>query len=187
MGKTGLEEAGRTTFSGRRTGGPAALWRRAGGLLLGSMLLSGPALAQRYVLPTGEYMDTAQRRNNQCPAVRPYYYSVNGKYPRSSATLRSEVQAFLRQRAAPGAGSGYVTFRFVVDCAGQPDTRVQVLQTDAQYRPHHFAPAYVAELYAFVRTLRDWRVGKHPNGTAVSYTALITFKITDGEVVAVLP
>lgn len=156
--------------------------------LLGGLLLGSPALAQRYVLPTGEYMDTAQRRTAGCPAVRPYYYAVNGKYPRSPATLLAEVRAFLRQRAAVGAGSGYVTFRFVVDCTGQPDTRVQVLQTDAQYRPHHFAPAYVAELYGFLRTLRDWRVATWPkDGTVVSYTALLTFKLTDGQVVAVLP
>ncbi|RAK65101.1 hypothetical protein DLM85_16285 [Hymenobacter edaphi] len=158
------------------------------GLLAGGALLSLPALGQRVTTPQGEYMDTTRRLNPKCPGVYPYYYSVKLKYPRSSATLRAEAQAFLRARGGHYAGSGYITFRFVVDCEGRPLPRTQVLQTDAAYQPAHFAPRLVEELYAFVGTLREWPRAKRPgSGEAVNYIALVSFKLTDGQVVAVLP
>ncbi|GAB2969104.1 hypothetical protein GCM10027048_44900 [Hymenobacter coalescens] len=162
-------------------------WRAA--LLVGGAAMSGPVLGQRFVLPSGEYMDTTSRPNPKCPAAYPYYYSAQVKYPRSSATLLAQVRAHLggRASAARSTGSGYVTFRFVVDCEGQPQPRVQVLQTDAGYRPTHFEPALVEALYAFVRSLREWPVATPRGGQAVNYIMVFSFKLSDGQIVAVLP
>ncbi len=133
-------------------------------------------------------MDTTLRLNPKCPASYPYYYSVKAKYPRSSATLLAEARTWLRRRGGRYAGSGYVTFRFGVDCEGQPLPRVQVLQTDAAYQPYRFAPQLVEDLYAYVGSLREWPRAKRPgSGEAVNYIALLSFKITDGQIVAVLP
>lgn len=143
-----------------------------------------PGRAQRVTLPSGEYMDTTSVRNPACPKIDwVRYYSVQGKYPRSSYTLAKEAQAALQQASV---GSGYVTFRFVVDCAGHRQPRVQVLQTDAQYQPYHFRPELVEALYAYFQTLADWRVGSVQN-TPVNYIAYLTFKLKDGNVVAVVP
>ncbi|RZK23124.1 MAG: hypothetical protein EOO56_06140 [Hymenobacter sp.] len=151
-------------------------------LLLGWL----PGQAQRVTLPSGEYMDTTSVRHPACPTSGVRYYQVQGKYPRSSYTLAAEAQAFLQQQKQAYLGNGYVTFRFVIDCAGQRQPRVQVLQTDAQYRPCHFGPALVASLYAYFQTLTEWRVGRS-QGTAVNYLAYLTFKLQDGKVVAVVP
>lgn len=167
-----------TTYALRRIGWP---------LLLGGPLLSLPALGQRVVLPSGEYMDTTLRVNPKCPDAYPYYYSVQMKYPRSSATLLAEARAFVRARGGRPAGSGYVTFRFVVDCEGRPLPRTQVLQTDAAYRPAHFAPELVEALYAYVCTLREWPVAAPRGGQPVNYIMVFSFKFTDGQIVAVLP
>lgn len=152
------------------------------------LLLSGlPALAQRLALPDGEYMDTTSMRSPACArAGWARYYSVQGKYPRSSYTLAREAQAFLARQKQAYAGSGYLTFRFVVDCAGQRQPRVQVLQTTAQYQPTHFDKALVEALYAYFQTLTEWRAGALQSAP-VNYLAYLTFKLKDGNVVAVVP
>lgn len=150
------------------------------------LLACGSASAQRIVLPGGEYMDTTSVRNPACATYGVRYYSVQGKYPRSSYTLAQEAQAFLDHQKQPYAGNGYVTFRFVVDCAGHRQPRVQVLQTDAQYQRFHFRPELVAALYAYFQSLIEWRVGS-VQGKAVNYIAYLTFKLKDGKVVAVVP
>lgn len=142
------------------------------------LLLHGPpARAQRITLPSGEYMDTTTVRNPACAtSVLVRYYNVQGKYPRSSYTLAQEAQAFLQQQKQVYAGSGYVTFRFVIDCAGHRQPRVQVLQTDAQYQPTHFDKALVEALYTYFQTLAEWRIGL-AKGVAVNYIAYLTFKL----------
>ena len=152
------------------------------------LLLCGlPGLAQRVALPSGEYMDTATVRNPACAQARwARYYNVQGKYPRSSYTLTQEAQAFLQQQRQLYTGSGYVTFRFAIDCAGHRQPQVQVLQTTAQYQPTHFRPELVEALYAYFQTLTEWRVGVVQNA-AVNYLAYLTFKLQDGKVVAVVP
>ena len=62
----------------------------------------------------------------------------------------------------------------------------QVLQTDANYAPTHFRPELVSELYAFLKTLKDWRAATHRD-IAFNYFTYLTFKLTDGKVVAVIP
>lgn len=150
-------------------------------------LLSRPALAQRFRIGGEEFMDTTRRQNPACPPVGyARYYQVEGKYPRSSDTLLREARAFLQQQpGSPFAGSGYVTFRFVVDCQGRRLPQVQVLQTDGAYQPTHFAPALVEALYGFLQTLTEWNVAKATQPT--SYVAYLTFKLQDGKVVAVAP
>jgi hypothetical protein len=146
------------------------------------LLLSIAAKSQTIALPDGEYMDTASTRHSPCAtAVMAHYYSVAGKYPRSSETLR---QAFLARQHRVYQGSGYVTFRFLIDCAGQ---RLPRVQTNAAYQRYRFSPELVGELYGFLKTLTEWRVAKGPNGQLVNYSAYLSFKITDGKVVAVIP
>ncbi|AMR25956.1 hypothetical protein A0257_01815 [Hymenobacter psoromatis] len=149
-------------------------------------LLTWPGLAQQITVGSAVYMDTTSSRNSACAeAAVARYYQVAGKYPRSSDTLLREAQAFLRQRGQAYAGSGYITFRFIVDCQGHREPRTQVLQTDATYRRFAFPPALVSALYAYLQTLTEWRVGQaaHP----VRYITYLNFKMQDGKVVAVTP
>ncbi|WP_345121096.1 hypothetical protein [Hymenobacter antarcticus] len=153
------------------------------------MLLAASLNAQAQYLPLhgGEYLDTTTTRNPACAKVMTLpYFAVDAKYPRSSATLVREATAFLQRGNRKFSGSGYLTFRFVVDCAGFRQPMTQVLQTDANYAASHFRPELVSELYAFLKTMKDWRVATY-SGHAVSYFTYLTFKITDGKVVAVIP
>ncbi|MCI1186337.1 hypothetical protein MON38_02820 [Hymenobacter sp. DH14] len=153
-------------------------------LLLAAAL---PTRAQYLSFHGGEYLDTTTTRNPACAKTPTLpYFAVDGKYPRSSATLVREATAFLERGGHKFSGNGYVTFRFVIDCAGFRQPMTQVLQTDANYILTHFRPELVSELYAFLKTLKDWRTATR-NGYAVSYFTYLTFKITDGKVVAVIP
>ena len=159
-------------------------------LLLLALLLPTatlPTRAQYLKFHDGEYLDTTTTRNPACAKTMTLpYFAVDGKYPRSSATLVREATAFLQRGSRKFSGSGYVTFRFLVDCAGFRQPMTQVLQTDASYAAIHFRPELVSELYAFLKTLKDWRVATY-SSHAVSYFTYLTFKITDGKVVAVIP
>jgi hypothetical protein len=158
-------------------------------LLLSCLLLAAafPARAQYFPFHGGEYLDTTTTRNPACAkAPTAPYFAVDGKYPRSSATLVREATAYLQRGSRKYSGSGYVTFRFVIDCAGFRQPMTQVLQTDAGYVPTHFRPELVGELFAFLKTLKDWRTATY-NGYAVSYFTYLTFKISNGKVVAVIP
>ena len=147
-----------------------------------------PSRSQNFVLPSGEYMDTTTTHNPTCAkAVLAPYFSVDGKYPRSSATLVQEASEFLQRRKQRYTGSGYITFQFMVDCAGYRQPMTQVLQTDANYHNFHFRKELVNELYAFLKTLTDWRTATTQNAVSAGYLAYLTFKITDGKVVAVIP
>ncbi|MGY3089463.1 hypothetical protein ACVWYF_002511 [Hymenobacter sp. UYAg731] len=159
---------------------PLLIW-----LLL--LIASLPARAQYLTFHEGEYLDTTTTRNPACAKTMTLpYFAVDGKYPRSSPTLVREATTFLLRGNRRFSGSGYVTFRFVVDCAGFRQPMTQVLQTDANYVAIHFRPELVSELYAFLKTLKDWRIATC-SSHAVSYFTYLTFKITDGKVVAVIP
>ena len=133
-------------------------------------------------------MDTTTARNPAC-AKAPFtvYFGVDGKYPRSSATLVEEANLFLRGKNQRYTGSGYVTFRFVVDCAGYRQPKTEVLQTDVAYRKIHFRKELLNELYNFLKTLTSWRMATLANGASTNYFTYLTFKISNGKVVAVIP
>lgn len=132
-------------------------------------------------------MDTTSLRNPRCGAPFYQYYQVKGKYPASSGTLAQQAQAFLQQRKRNYTGSGLITFRFAIDCEGKRLPWTKVFQTDAAYRPTHFAPALVEELYAFLQTLPNWPRASGANREPANYLTLLSFRIRDGKVVAVTP
>lgn len=119
-------------------------------------LVSNILFAQNFVLPQGEYMDTTSVFHSDCaPPYAIYYYQVQAKYPVSSPALLTEARAFLKQNSNSIESSGYITFRFFIDCKGSM-SRVQVLQTDENYKTTHFPKEYVNSLYLFVKTLDKW-------------------------------
>ena len=115
----------------------------------------------------------------------PYYYSVGGKYPRASATLLNDFKAFTGKKRYPG--SGYITFRFVIDTTGNMLKKVQVIQTDEYYKDHYFDKALVDELFAYLKTLHEWKTPVLPNGARLPYRAVMTFKIDNGKVINIIP
>jgi hypothetical protein len=160
-------------------------------ILLIFFLLTFQAFAQNFILPDGEYMDTIttpdSKDTNCISSPYFYYYSLGAKYPKNSASLLNEAQLFFQKQNATYSGSGYVTLRFRIDCQGKMMQKVQVLQTDEQYKNYHFDKAFVNELYTFVKTLDKWKLAEPIPGKHFSYITFITFKIRNGKIINIIP
>ncbi|OFY93442.1 MAG: hypothetical protein A3K10_04440 [Bacteroidetes bacterium RIFCSPLOWO2_12_FULL_31_6] len=135
----------------------------------------------------GEYMDTTSGNNEQCKEVNTYYYSVGGKYPESSSSLLKEAQIFLEKNSKTYSNNGYITFRFRINCDGKMMKKVQVLQTDENYKTNHFDKMFVNELFSFIKILDKWKIAKTKKDEPYSYITFITFKIKNGKVINIIP
>jgi len=151
------------------------------------LLLAGSLLGRAQQAEDGEYLDQPVAGKTPCDTGFFYYYSIGGKYPRSSATLLKAVNDRLARQAVVYTGSGYITLRFVVGCEGKILPGVQAIQTDEQYHTHHFDKALVNELYGFVKTLDQWRIASFKDGQKGAYTAFLSFKIDHGKVINIIP
>jgi hypothetical protein len=145
------------------------------------------SFGQNYILPDGEYMDTTSNSNSECKVNNIYYYQVNGKYPESSSSLLLEALEFMNKKTTEYTGSGYITFRFAIDCEGKMANKVQVLQTNEYYKNYHFEKSLVNDLYSFVKTLDKWKTIKKKDNKTYSYVTFITFKIKNGKVINIIP
>lgn len=143
--------------------------------------------AQNYFLRDGEYMDTATINDLSCPNLNYYYYHIGGKYPESSYTLLKKTQTFLKTSDKGFDSSGYITFRFLIECNGKMMRKVQVLQTNDKYQSIYFDKQLVNLLFQFLTTLDKWKSPKSKEGAPISYYAFLTFKIKDGKVCNVIP
>jgi hypothetical protein len=152
------------------------------------LFYTGTIFCQNIILPEGEFIDTTSTYDSECKGYENvYYYQVGGKYPVSSASLLKDAQTFLAKTAGSYEGTGYITFRFTIDCEGKMRKRVQVLQTDDKYRNLHFDKNLVNDLYLFTQTLDKWNIARSKNETTYFYKAFLTFKIKDGKVINIIP
>ncbi len=145
------------------------------------------SFGQNFTLPDGEYMDTTGNLKSNCPNYAIYYYSLGCKYPKNSSSLLKDLQDFLKNKNNIYPGSGYITFRFKIDCEGRPNQKVKVSQTDTKYKICHFDKKLVNELYLFIKTLNEWKTGITRDGKVYSYLAFITFKMENGKIINIIP
>ena len=151
------------------------------------LFLTYQAGGQNIILPDSEYMDTTSNVDTKCKDYNAYYYQVGGKYPESSSSILKEVRTFMQEKSTEYYGSGYITFRFTVDCEGKVMKKVQVLQTDEKYRPNHFNRDLVNELFLFFKTMQKWKIARTKQGDSFNYFAFIAFKINNGKVINIIP
>lgn len=132
-------------------------------------------------------MDTLSGHSRECKMSNIFYYSLNAKYPQTSASTLANLKAFQFKAVEDSLKSGYITFRFNIDCNGKIEAGVQVLQTDDKYQSTHFDNHLVNELFIFLKTLDKWKIVKSKTGEAFSYRSFITFKLQNGKVVNIIP
>lgn len=157
-------------------------------LLFSFLLLSVFSLKAQHDRGTeGTFMDTLQTKDSSCVNDLIYYYSVDAKYFKNSASLLKDAQVYLQATEKKYSGNGYITFRCRIGCDGKPANKIQILQTDEVYRSAHFEKELVNELYGFFKTLDRWKRVKNKNGQPISYIAFITFKIKDGKIIQIIP
>jgi hypothetical protein len=163
------------------------IFSRASLLCFAAFFHNDPATGQNIITREGEYMDTGAASPPIDIAKLNNYYSVGGKYPKSSSTLLKEAKAFVEKKNYGYDGSGYITFRFVVDTTGAMRSGVRVMQTDEYYQEYHFDKRLVSKLFAWLKTLDQWKISRPLSGAAQPYRAFMTFKIKDGKIINVIP
>jgi len=114
--------------------------------------------------------------------IYPYFHhhdlSIKGEKPYL-------VQQFKESFQPLNKGDGYVTIRFVVNCDGASG-RFRVLQMDENYVLKEFDEDLIAQLYHITKSLKDWHI-LEDNGEVYDYIRYLTFKIRNGDIVAILP
>lgn len=81
--------------------------------------------------------------------------------------------------------SGYITFRFVVNCKGDIG-RVRIESMNRDYKKYDFKEEITLELFSLVKKLDSWS-SLEIEGKPYDYYQYITFKILDGQIKAITP
>jgi len=82
--------------------------------------------------------------------------------------------------------SGYLTFRFVVNCKGEIG-RVIAEQADLDFQRKQFNEATINHFYHILQQLTDWIPIKNRNKDAVDAYHYLTFKLKEGKLIEILP
>ncbi len=133
------------------------------------------------------FIDTSWSSPFSPDSIFVYYYNVRSKYLESSEGLCHRASHFLEAGNNTNTGSGYITFRFFIDSAGQIQKRVQVIETSEVYKHYHFDENIVWLLFDYLESLKDWNPARAPKGYPPFYIGIMTFKIHEGKIVAVIP
>jgi len=81
--------------------------------------------------------------------------------------------------------SGYLTFRFVVNCKGEKG-RIITEEADLNYKRKTFNTATTSHFYNILKEMKDWTPPKRRDKNINAYFYL-TFKLKDGELIELLP
>ena len=139
-------------------------------------------------LCSGQVIEKKASNLDSCREYNAFYYQVGGKYPESSVTTLENVHTFLKTKHHSYSGSGYITFRFIVNCNGEIRREsLEVLQIDAKYIHSLFDKEFVVEITEFLFGLKKWHVPKDKKGFPFSYKAFLSFKIQNGKIVNIIP
>jgi hypothetical protein len=112
-----------------------------------------------------------------------YYNSEpDGGYKHGKKALRDSV---LRKYSVSINESGYLTFRFVVNCEGKAG-RYIVIQNDLDFEPKEFAEELTSHLFTITQDLKEWRPVILENEPR-DYYMYITYKLLDGKIIEILP
>jgi len=112
-----------------------------------------------------------------------YYNSEpDGGYKYGKKALRDTV---LRKYSSNGNESGYLTFRFVVNCQGKAG-RYITISNNLEMIPKQFDKELVSQLFAITQDLNEWRPVILENESR-DYYMYITYKMLDGKIIEILP
>ena len=152
------------------------------------VLSSANLFGQNYITLKGEYMDTTVVTNSNCsPPYNINYYDLKAKYPAASLSILTEAKEFMKNTRSKYSGTGYITFRFFINCEGVV-SRTKIMQTDENYKAVHFEKKFVNDLYSFLLTMDKWKKNIEIQDIKnVNYLSFISFKIKNGEVISIIP
>lgn len=112
-----------------------------------------------------------------------YSFSDGILYDGEKAQLIREFQnSFI-----PGSASqnGYITVRFMVNCEGKSG-RFRVIELDQDYNKKEFDHSLVNQIVGTTQSLDGWKPGEYESKT-YDYYQYLTFKISEGHIVNIMP
>ena len=118
----------------------------------------------------------------------PYYYEFDAKYPVSSQTLLANCQSFLSRKNIKIKGSGYLTFKFMIDNEGKVNY-TKFTQLDENYKPTKFNKKAIIAIYEYIKTLDKWKKVLYDGdeNTPISYISFMSFKIENEKIINIIP
>ena len=112
-----------------------------------------------------------------------YYNSEpDGGYKHGKKALRNFV---LEKYSTSVKESGYLTFRFVVNCEGKAG-RYMIIQNNLDLEPKVFDEDLTSQLLTITQGLKEWRPVVLENEPR-DYYMYITYKLLDGNIIEILP
>jgi hypothetical protein len=156
-------------------------------ILLLAILLSCKRESKKYTHDIG-YIDPATALGDNefktCKdEIYEYYNSEpDAGYKYGKRALRDSIA---KNYSAIGNESGYLTFRFVVNCQGLAG-RYQIIENDLDLKPKKFNEELVSHLFSVTQQFKEWRPVVLENEPR-DYNIYITYKIRDGKIIEILP
>lgn len=134
-------------------------------------------------------LDTSFAFVDSCPSNHIYeYFNVKAKYPESSMSILQRVRNKANESNIAFKQNGFITFRFTINCKGQASF-YRLYLMDEDYTEKMFDKEVIDFLYAFVKSLNEWR--KVPKTLekvdANYYNAYINFQIRNGKIISLAP
>ncbi len=110
------------------------------------------------------------------------YYSVGTSYIGERKAIREEIFNYLKDKNFTlDNKSAYITFRFIVNCNGQPG-RYRFKIVDSNFKKIDLAKGEIIKLKNAVMSLKNWKAGTIENKNSVDSYAQINFKIENGKI-----
>jgi hypothetical protein len=112
-----------------------------------------------------------------------YYNSFpHGGFKYGKKALRDSV---MRKYKTVSTESGYLTFRFVVNCQGVAG-HYEIIENDLNHAPARLNKNVISNLFQITQDLREWKqitLDDQPR----DYYFYITYKLNDGKIIGILP
>ncbi|MEO1258524.1 MAG: hypothetical protein AAFZ15_06995 [Bacteroidota bacterium] len=122
---------------------------------------------------------------NSIDVILDYYNdSKSTRYPGGKKALWESILPQI-DKSKMHLESGYLTFRFVINCQGDAG-RYIIEETALDFSKKQFNPETVGHLYNIVKNLKGWQPPFIRKEYQDTYNYL-TFKLKDGEIVELLP
>ncbi|WP_109301246.1 hypothetical protein [Aquimarina sp. AU474] len=106
------------------------------------------------------------------------YYSVGTNYSNGEKEIKRQFSELMSNLTFKN--SGFITFRFVVNCNGEIG-RFRVKTVDTELKENHFEERNIRHIEEKIKKLKKWNPGSRKKQNFDSYYVL-TFKIEDGKI-----
>lgn len=116
--------------------------------------------------------------------VWPQYYQVGTSNTGKLREIKKICSSYIKPKNC--TDSGYLTFRFLVNCHGKIG-EIEILECTEQFEPLIFSKEIKDQLLSFLIHRIEWIPGCDQNGVPVDSQKFLTFIFSNGELIDIVP